>query len=75
MVLALVFCVPVRAVARLSKGWNSEESPDLAGKAEETTRVFLTLTVMQDRLFIVKATLLSLFYCADGDVTVLTNGN
>lgn len=30
---------------------------------------------MQDRFFIVTTTLLSLFYCADGDVTVLTNGN
>lgn len=75
MVLALVFCVPGRAVAMLPKGWNSQESPDLAGKAEETTRVFLALPVMQDRLFIAKATLLSLFYCADGVVTVLTNGN
>lgn len=39
------------------------------------TRVFLDLPVMQDRLFIATTTLLSLFYCADGDVTVLTNGN
>lgn len=39
------------------------------------TWVFLNLLVMQDRFFIVTTTLLSLFYCAGGDVTVLTNGN